>query len=185
MDLRQFLSSTSINPKKILKAVISLSVIMLVIWLFMVSRMEFTGPGNNVDPAQIERADSIRTAISSNRPDREIARTESESNIFMNAVTTFVVLILILGVVWFLTRKQASGGSHKNESEFRELGEHLIGSGAQIKVLEVNGEIWVLGVTSTSVNLLHRYDKDDWKDRELEISDKVDGNFLNYFKSKL
>lgn len=184
MDLRQFLSSTSVNPKQILKIVLSLSVILLVVWLFMVSRMELTGPGSSIDPASIERADSIRTAINSNRPDREIVRSENEPNIFMNAVTTFVVLISILGVVWFLTRKNVSGSSAQ-EPLFRELGEHPIGSGSQLKVVEVNGEIWVLGLATGCVNLLHRYQSDEWKERKIQAPEREGGSFLDYFKSKL
>lgn len=184
MDLRQFLSSTSVNPKQILKIVLSLSVILLVVWLFMVSRMELSGPGNRIDPASIERADSIRTAINSHRPDREITRSENEPNIFMNAVTTFVVLISILGIVWFLTRRKASGNEDK-VTLFRELGEHPIGNGSQLKVVEVNGEIWVLGLATGSVNLLHRYQSDEWKEREVQSTEKEGGIFLDYFKSKL
>lgn len=184
MDLRQFLSSSSINPKQILKIVLSLSVILLVVWLFMVSRMELSGPGRGADPASIERADSIRTAINSNRPDREIVRSENEPNIFMNAVTTFVVLISIMGVVWFLIQKKASG-SREQVPLFRDMGEQPIGNGSQLKVVEVNGEIWILGLASGSVNLLHRYQSDEWKEREIQTTEKEDGNFLNYFKSKL
>lgn len=184
MDLGQFLSSTSANPKQILKIVLSLSVILLVVWLFMVSRMELTGPGRSADPVAIERADSIRTAINTSRPDREIVRSEKEPNIFMNAVTTFTVLISILALVWFLTRKRTVDSDDTGRN-FRELGEHLIGSGAHLKVVEVNGEIWVLGVTSASVNLLHRYQSNEWKEREVTAPKDIEGNFLEYFKKKL
>lgn len=184
MDLRQFLSSTSANPKYILKIVLTLSMLLLVIWLFMVSRMELSGPENSASPASIERADSIRTAINGNRPDREIVRSENEPNIFMNAVTTFVVMISILVVVWFLIQKKASKSSDQLPL-FREMGEQPIGSGSQLKVVEVNGEIWVLGLTSGSVTLLHRYQSDEWKERKNESPEKETGNFLDYFKSKL
>lgn len=184
MDLRQFLSSTSVNPKQILKIVLSLSVILLVVWLFMVSRMELSGPGNSADPASIERADSIRTAINSNRSNREIVRSENEPNIFMNAVTTFIVLISILVVVWFLIRNKASGSSDQ-VLLFREMGEQPIGNGSQLKVVEINGEIWVLGLATGSVNLLHRYQSDEWKERKIHTPEREGGNFLDYFKSKL
>ncbi|MEX0944445.1 MAG: flagellar biosynthetic protein FliO [Balneolaceae bacterium] len=183
MDLRHFLSSSSVNPKQILKVVLSLSVVMLVIWLFMVSRMELSGPGNTLDPANVERADSIRTAISAERNPRVESRSESEPNIFMNAVTTFIVLISILGVIWVITRRKSAEGS-SDHRKLVEIGEHLLGNGAQIKIIELNEEIWVLGVTSGNVNLLHRYQKDDWKE-ELNIPQARDGNFLDYFKSKL
>ena len=184
MDLRQFLSSTSTNPKQILKIVLSLSVILLVVWLFMVSRMELTGPGRSADPVAIERADSIRTAINTSRPDREVMRSENEPNIFMNAVTTFVVLISILAVIWVLTRKRTTNNIEADR-DFHDLGEHLVGNGANLKVVEVNGEIWVLGVTTANVNLLHRYQSSEWKERESTLPQKEEGSFMEYFKKKL
>lgn len=184
MDLRQYLSSTSVDPKQILKIVLSLSVVLLVVWLFMVSRMELTGPNSGAHPASIERADSIRTAINSNRPDLEINRSENEPNIFMNAVTTFLVLISFLVVAWFLIRKKTSGGSDQVPL-FHEMGEQSIGSGSQLKVVEVNNEIWILGLTANSVNLLHRYQSDEWKERKNPSPEKEDGKFLDYFRGKL
>lgn len=184
MDIRQFLASTSAHPKQILKVVLSLSVILLVVWLFMVSRMELTGPGRHADPAAIERADSLRTAIQPARPNREFTSVENEPNIFMNAVTTFFVLISIVVVVWFLIRKSTVERSDKG-GNFRDLEEHPVGSGSHLKVMEVNGEIWVLGVTSANVHLLHRYQRNEWKEREGSMPQKVEGNFLEYFKKKL
>ncbi|MEX2435089.1 MAG: flagellar biosynthetic protein FliO, partial [Balneolaceae bacterium] len=60
-----------------------------------------------------------------------------------------------------------------------------IGLGSQLKVVEINGEIWVLGLATGSVSLLHRYQPGEWKERDFQSTEKVDGNFLDYFKSKL
>lgn len=177
MDLRNLLSSSSIKPQQILKVVISLSVVLLVVWLFMISRMQLTDSSESNDPQMIERTDSLRNALSVDPGNKE----PRSSKIFMNALTTFFVLIVILIVVYMLTRKWHNQIS---ANDLITLGEHVIGQGAQIKIIELNNEIWIIGITSSHVNLLHRYSKTEWK-QPLNKNEKNENNFKNIFKSKL
>jgi flagellar biogenesis protein FliO len=183
MDLRQLLSHSSASPQKVLKIVISISVVLLVMWLFMVSRMEYTSTSSPSTPAVTERADSIRTVL--NRDVRQVPQTEARStNIFMNAFTTFLVLIALLAGVWLWSRTRNKGTETTSQiGSFKEYGHHALGHGAQIKIVEINNEIWVLGITGGSVNLLHRYSREEWAEKLPERQEE-ENSFYNIFKSR-
>lgn len=183
MDLRNFLASTQQNPRSILKVVVSLSVVLLVIWLFLVSRMELNETVST-DPQSVERTDNLRESLNNGRASR-VQETDQESSpgIFMNAFTTFIVLGIILILVLFFMKK--GNGQIKNR-QLNEIEGYVLGQGAQIKVIEMNEEIWVIGITSSQINLLHRYSKDQWKDKmETPSEHGNDNNFYNLFKKKL
>ena len=65
MDFRQQLASSSSNPQKMLKIVISISVVMLLIWLFVVARMDYTAPPKpqQSQSARQVQVDSLRSAL--------------------------------------------------------------------------------------------------------------------------
>jgi len=178
MDLREHLTSSSVSPQKILKIVIGFSVVLLVMWLFMISRMDYSGsvdPQNEVAQA---RADSIRTLIGQQAPASSNIEDDSP-DIFMNAFTTFLVLIVILGGIWLWSRNRTQSG---DTPASREIDGHMLGQGAQLKIVEINDEVWVLGVTSDSVNLLHRYPKNEWTE-SLEEPEIDQNSFYKLFSS--
>lgn len=167
MDFKKFLSSGSSDPKKILTAVLGFAAVMLVLWLLIVSRMDFSTSGSTASVEERQRADSLRSAITQNdgQPQRMREDADEEApNIFFNAFTTFLVLLTLLGLVWFWSRsKGGETGGNKMTGMFEELGGQALGQGARLKVVEVNEEIWVMGVTENNVNLLHRYSREEWK----------------------
>lgn len=181
MDLRNILASTQQNPRNILKIVVSLSVVLLVIWLFLVSRMELETSVKS-DPQSISRTDSLRAALNGgNRPQE--TTEETSPNIFMNAFTTFIVLGTILIIVLIFMKK---GNGHISNKQLKEIEGYVLGQGAQIKVIEMNEEIWVIGVTSSQINLLHRYEEDEWRQKiERSSESGTDNSFYNLFKKKL
>ncbi|TVQ66284.1 MAG: hypothetical protein EA360_06590 [Balneolaceae bacterium] len=188
MDLRQLLSSSTVSPRSVLKIVISISVVLLVMWLFMVSRMQLDNQ-RSADRAidRIERSDTLRVAFRgesrpSERPD--LAESEQKPNIFFNAVTTFFVLLSILAIVWVWIRKK--GTVQSTDKQGLVIREQSLGQGAMIRIIELNEEIWVLGVTASNVNLLHRYSREQWKERDRSsTSERVDENsFLDFFKKQ-
>ena len=186
MDIRKNLNlaSASANPQKILKIVISVSIVLLVMWLFMVSRMEFSSSADTGNPHTQQRIESIRASVEEPGAAKEIAvQSEASSGIFMNAFTTFLVLITLLGGVWLWTRSKTNSSPEKRD---RNIGGHILGEGAQLKIIEINEEIWVLGVTTNTVNLLHTYPKSEWKE-QVSQSEKKSGSesFRKIFGSKL
>lgn len=179
MDLKHYLSSSSGNPRQILKIVLSFAVIMLVLWLFMISRMDY-GEETSSIPATQERTESLRSAL--NQTQAGESQSENRTpNIFLNAFTTFMVLIALLGLVWLWSRKKSQLGK---EQELLEIGGHMLGQGAQLKIVEINKEIWVIGVTSGSVNLLHRYPKSEWSG-QIKQPESEEKSFYQIFRGKI
>jgi flagellar biogenesis protein FliO len=161
---------------------------MLVLWLFMVSRMDYQSqsrPEGSVlmyqGSGQVtqERRDSVRAMMGK----AETASTveERSSRLFMNAFTTFVVMMVLLGGVWYWSRRKSGIGSAPDI--LKEVGRHSLAPGQFIKILEVNDEIWVVGVASGSVTLLHRYSKSEWK---APVTDRSTGKqrFYDMFSGK-
>ncbi len=182
IDVRQYMASG--KPRNILGFVISLAVVMLVLWLFVVSRMDYQSndaPDPNTTAASQERIDSVRVMMG--RTDTVVVEEDRSSNIFFNALTTFVVLLILLGGVWLWSRKKL-GSSTTKGTYFRDIGEHAIGPGQQLKVIEINNEIWVLGVGADSVTLLHRYPKDQWKEEIPAGHDHESRSFYDMFSGK-
>lgn len=179
MDLRNLLASGNYNPGKVLKTVISLSAVLLIVWLFLVSRMELD---NNIhsDPASVERTDSLRASLSDGQPS-PLTSDEESPNIFMNAVTTFIVLGTILIIVLLFLKK---GKGQFSAPRLQEIEGYMLGQGAQIKVIEMNQEVWVIGLTSSQINLLHRYPKDEWKGG-IDVPKGSDDTFYTMFKKKI
>lgn len=181
MDLKQLMSSFSANPKQVLKIVLLFSVVMLAIWLLMVSQMD-TGKAmeiNSPDANTQARADSIRSVLSAS--DQGRYNDERSSNLFMNAFTTFFVLTSIMGGVWFWSRKKPQNTTAK---QFNELGTQLLGQNAQLKIIEINNEVWVIAVTANSVDLLHRYNKKDWITKEERSVQEGKNSFLKILRGQ-
>ena len=64
--------------------------------------------------------------------------------------------------VW-IARKGGPLEPETGPATFTDLGKTQgIAPGQNLQIVEVNNEIWVLGVTGSSINLLHRYDRDEW-----------------------
>ncbi len=179
MDLRNYLSKTN-NPHKLLKTVVAISVVLMLIWLIVVSRMDFGQPVTHSDPAVQEQADSIRSMVEQRRGDSQAVSPERDrgSGVFMNAMTTFLIMATILGIVWFWVRKKTDMPESK---QFHELGEHSIDIDKKIKMLEINREVWVLSVTSDNITLLHRYPKEEWKE-ELPQQKTEESSFYKMFR---
>jgi len=183
MDFKKYLSDGSADPKQILKFVLGFAAVMLLLWLVMVSQMDFDGSGGPATSEDRMRADSLRSAISQNDGALQTADSDRESpDIFFNALTTFLILITILGIVWIWSRTKGAQAQGKTEM-FNELGGQMIGQGAQLKVIEINNEIWVMGVSDGSVNLLHRYSKEDWVEK-IEPNKPIESNFYKMFKGE-
>jgi flagellar biogenesis protein FliO len=116
-----------------------------------------------------------------NREARPEPRPVQESpNIFMNAFTTFLVLLVLLAGVWLWSRKRTPA---VRQGAFREYGSHSLGYGAQVRIVEISNEVWVLGVTANSVNLLHRYAKEEWTEQQPPQTGG-ENTFYNLFKGR-
>ena len=202
MDFERILSHSTKKPKSIVKIVVSFGITLLVLWIFVVSRMEVKQA-----PKKVFVNDSTKTTMSlkeslpsgnsiSIPADSTESTSESESiaaisdpgenestGIFQNATTTFVILVGLLGgVLFFLSRKKKKGSTQSGD--VTELGGHVIGQGAQLKFLEINNEVWVIGLTPGNMNLMQRIPKEFWnahKEFEEEPESDDDGISFNDF----
>lgn len=189
MDLRDKLSSLSVSPPRILKIVIGLSVVLLLMWLFTLSQIDYTGENtaNREVFQQEQAADSLSAdsaASEAGDMNRDADRYGGSSDMFSNGLVTFFVLAIILAAIWFwIDRSEGSVPAAKG----RQIDSHSLGEGGQLKIIRVNKEVWVLGVTSTSVNLLHRYSEDEWKETKdaYQTTDTGTDAFAKLFRSKI
>jgi flagellar biogenesis protein FliO len=130
--------------------------------------MELGSQQQATNPEVQERTEGLKNslkkeedipAVSETAGTERVQETESE-NAFQNALPTFLVMMTMLGLVWLWSRKKGKASASGEKS--RELGEHVLGQGAQLKFVEVNNEVWVIGLTAGSLNLLHRVPKSEW-----------------------
>lgn len=183
MDLRDKLSSLDVPPAKILKVVLALSVILLLIWLLTLSHVDYNqGPEANQFMSSEHPVDTTMVTSDSSKTKEIRSSNQSSSSMFTNGLVTFFVLLVILIMVWvWLDRKETNGSSAID----RQLGTENLGEGAQLRIIRLNNEIWVLGVTSSSVNLLHRYDESDWAEKTPEEEVGSTDKFRKLFKNHL
>ncbi len=196
MNIANLLNHSTKDPKAILRIVISVSVGLLVLWIFLVSKMDVPSKKNTIlvaaQDSVEQQATSVRnTLLSNNNNSLEISTTEPEQiaeeeqpAMFQNAFTTFLVMITLLGGLWAWSTKKKKKIDVK-QSDINELSQHIIGQGTQMKVLEINNEIWVVGVTANSINLLHRYPKEEWKSKSTPTKQETEmseSDFNSIFK---
>lgn len=177
MDFRPFM--TGAPQQKLLGIVLSVAIVMLLLWLFTVSRIEFTSIQSAEPPSQ-ERRESVREMMGTAK--NENVAEQRSSRLFMNAFTTFVVMMALFAGVWIWSRNRSRFAPQ--HSAFKELGDQMIGPNQQIKVIEINEEVWVLGLASGSIVLLHRYAKEDWKGTEQASKADPKRRFMDILSGK-
>lgn len=180
-NLKEQLSSAPQDPRKILKIVISISVVLLVMWLFLVSKMDYGNTSEPRYPAVEQQADSMRTLLERESAGRTAAMEDSSPNMFSNAFITFLVLMTLLGFAWLWVRKKSP--AETKQQNFQQLLSQGLGQGAELKIVKLNGEIWVLGVTANAVTLLHRYPEEEWNE-PFEQPEQNLNSFYQLFRSQ-
>jgi flagellar biogenesis protein FliO len=171
------------NAKKTLRMVLMVSMVLLALWLLMVQRMDSGNTPEVTDPQTSERLESVRNLRGlPEEPSEET--TDRGTRMMPGALSTFFVLTGILALVWFWARSKP--GEQQSREPFRQAATHMLGNGGQhLSVLEINGEIWVLGVTASNVNLLHRYTREEWSDAMPTAQTPPPSSFKDLFKAKL
>jgi flagellar biogenesis protein FliO len=96
----------------------------------------------------------------------------------MNALTTFLIMATILVLVWLWVRKQTDDPQKKT---FTEIADHNLDADKKLKVLEINNEVWILAISADTVNLLHKFPKDDWGGLS-DMSESSESTFYKMFR---
>lgn len=112
--------------------------------------------------------------------------TDSYSYLLIKAVLT---LVFVLGLMWAAlyavrryTRKSGGWGGAKPSSPIRLLSTFFLGQKKNLAIVEVAGEVLVLGVTPNSITCLTKVERNEAVQelRKLESSRTIP--FLNVFK---
>ncbi|MAO63674.1 MAG: hypothetical protein CL666_01610 [Balneola sp.] len=171
MDFQKMFSKTGKNPQSILKIVLGLSFILLVMWLFLVSQMDTrsVSPENSSrvieqttdTTSQAAQSEAIAVAEEKQSDAQRVEKKEAPA-LFQNAFVTFLVLVSLLGGIWYWAKKKE--GTNPRKGKTREVDSHQLSESSQLKFLEINEEIWIVGLSENGMNLLHRYPKEEWKE---------------------
>ena len=164
MDYQKILSQSGKKPHSILKIVLGISLALLVIWLFLVSKMDMGTVAQSTEPEVQERTIGLKESMKKSSGSEVQVDNAEEPAMFQNAFITFLFMVSVLGGVWYWSKKK--GNAVQKEIKSRDIDSHVLSESTQLKFVEVNEEVWVLGVTETGVNLLHRYAKEEWKEGE-------------------
>lgn len=167
MDWRRWMERRSGDPQWWLRTVLGVAAALLVLWLVIVSRMEFGAQSTESVSPRIEavRGGGGATAVEADSaqptPAEQKKLSRSGKGPFVPAFTTFLVLISLLGGVWYLVvHRSGSSASPSRGSHIRSI---ALSAGSELSIVRINGEVWVLGVSPQgSVQLLHRYPEEEW-----------------------
>lgn len=164
MDYQKIFSQSGKKPQSILKIVIGISLALLVMWLFMVSKMDMGSVAQSTKPEVQERTIGLQESLKKSAGSTTQVSKEEKAPMFQNAFITFLFMVSVLGAVWYWSKKK--GGVAQKEIKSRDIDSHILTENTQLKFIEVNEEVWVLGVSESGVNLLHRFSKEEWKEGE-------------------
>lgn len=112
--------------------------------------------------------------------------TDSYSYLLIKAVLTLVFVLGLMGVALYAVRRytQRSGraGGAKPSSPIRLLSTFFLGQKKNLAIVEVAGEVLVLGITPTSITCLTKVERNEAVQelRKLESSRAIP--FFNAFK---
>lgn len=164
MDASLILKQSSKKPQSILKIVLSLAVIMLVLWMFLVSRMEVSEKSKTILQTT-EQPENVKNALLQKEVASPQVQEEESVNMFRKALPAFLTMMVILGGIWLWSVKKSKVSA--TASQINEIESYVLGQGSQLKVVEINNEVWVLGMHQNSLNLLHRVPKSEWEFQEM------------------
>lgn len=180
MDMQKLLQQSTKKPGKVANYVFGGAVVIMVVWIYIVSQISInSGSDREVFTAeQSARTSGLRTetepmttdslATAQTVPTKVKTEPETEqeatSGLSGNALATFLFMLVFVGGAWVLVKRKSAGTEESTTGLVREIGSHVLGQGAQLKFLEINNEIWVLGLQSGSVDLLEKIPSSQWNE---------------------
>lgn len=174
--------------RRFLQLVVALAFAMLVVWVFVMSQNEMDSgsgmpeynPADSASVVQKQRLDSLRKAIG--RDAAEVKQREETESWMSRTIPIIVLFLIVLGaMLWWARKREGDAGG----TIFKEVAQQQLAPGQTIKVIEVNGEYWVLGVTGNSITLLDKLNPEEWSPSEAagqaSKSDKTGTSFAQLF----
>jgi flagellar biogenesis protein FliO len=172
------------NTKRFFNLVVALGVTLLVIWVFVMSQTEMGNSDyESYTPEQKARVDSIRQALGR---DEVAQRPDPTDNMWGNMVIVLILLGGGLAALWWWNR----GNPEVSNASFNIVAEFEVGPGQTVKIVDMNGEYWVLGVAGNGITLLEKWTEEQWQQRKPQTPSMGTGSgqasfaqMLNRFKS--
>lgn len=192
IDWDAFKSQLNANPRKMLGFVLALSVCFLVIWGIVVFQAGGASrPITDADQADA-RLDGLRRSLDTDSlsatysntlsftfPDTGGTTGAGDESLHTTMAGTgpagqdtgenrSMVLVILVGFLavsgglWWWARKDNGDTDPMSYVGITTIATRELAAGQQLMIMEVNGEIWILGVGPQGSNLLHRYEKGDW-----------------------
>lgn len=113
--------------------------------------------------------------------------TDSYSYLLIKAVLTLVFVLGIMGAVLYAVRyymrRSGRGGAAKASSPIRVLSTFFLGQKKNLAIVEVAGEILVLGITPNSITCLTRVDRAGASEELKKMEASRARPFFDIFKS--
>ncbi|MBI5901892.1 MAG: flagellar biosynthetic protein FliO [Deltaproteobacteria bacterium] len=112
--------------------------------------------------------------------------TESYSYLLIKAVLTLVFVLGVMGAALYAVRhymrRSGSGGGAKPSSPIKVLSTFFLGQKKNLAIVEVAGEVLVLGITPNSITCLTKVERNEAVQelKKLETSRAIP--FFNIFK---
>jgi flagellar biogenesis protein FliO len=148
------------NTKRFFNLVVALGATLLVIWVFVMAQTQTSGPDTQqYTPEQQARVDSLRKALGRDITTRQQDPTQ---NMWDNMLWVLLVLGGGLAALWWWNRSN----DEPHEVRFTIVGQFEVGPGQAIKIVDMGGEYWILGVTSNGITLLEKWTEQQWEQRK-------------------
>lgn len=152
------------DKKKVIQFAVALSTVLLVIWAFLLqqqneaSKNTLTDKVVPSDSTRDARLDSLRLELGAGIA--ETAPEQEKTSANTGLMTTFVILVLSVGGLWWWSRSIKSA-KQVDTTFFKEVARQELSTGQSVLVMEMNDEYWFLGSSAGALNLLHKVHKSE------------------------
>lgn len=112
--------------------------------------------------------------------------TDSYTYLLVKSILTLVFVLGLLGVALFVLRRYMNGSAARpkqgSAAQVRVITSSFLGPKRNIAVVEVAGEMLVVGLTPTAITYLTKIERQDAIDELRRMKDAKGVSFLNIFK---
>ncbi|MEX0648309.1 MAG: flagellar biosynthetic protein FliO [Balneolaceae bacterium] len=186
MDWENFKQQLKTEPKKTLRFVAGLAIVLIILWIMVLFQTDTSSQTNYADLENIEQYGVQVNEKIAEGSERQ-AQPEAVAIPFRSVIS--VLLVIGLGVYSYMSyRKQYKSRKGIKRENIFSLHEKLeILPGQSLALVEVNKEFWVVSCGNGDINILKSIDKEDWSNPEMPDmpveKEKEERNFGYLFDS--
>ncbi|MBI1911751.1 MAG: flagellar biosynthetic protein FliO [Deltaproteobacteria bacterium] len=113
--------------------------------------------------------------------------TDSYTYLLIKAILTLVFVLGLLGVSFYALKSYMAKGGKKGQNRFanpvKVITTSFLGQKKNIAIVEVAGEMLVLGITPTSITFLTRIERGEAIEELKKLESSRSKNFLSIFQN--